>query len=294
MGFDPQAKAGDVTGVPCVRTVVDLRSAIARWRAAGETIGLVPTMGALHDGHLALVAASLEKMDRTVVTILVNPLQFGPEEDLSAYPRNEAADGEKLTGAGADLLYAPAVEEMYPPGFATEVRIAGLTEMLCGVSRPVHFAGVATVVAKLFLQAQPDAAFFGEKDYQQWLVVRRLARDLDMAVRVERVATVREGDGLAFSSRNAYLTPQERAIAPKLFEMLGQMAAAIRKGRAIGDAIAWGKDELRRAGFGKIDYLEVRDQESLAPIEAGEKGARIFAAVHLGKTRLIDNLAVAD
>jgi len=291
------AKTGDETG--CVRTVADLRHVVTSWRAAGETVGLVPTMGALHAGHLALVRASREKMDRTLVTILVNPLQFGPDEDLAAYPRNEAADLEKLAAVGADLLYAPAIEEIYPQGFATEVRVTGLSDMLCGVLRPVHFAGVATVVTKLFLQVLPDAAFFGEKDYQQLLVVRRLARDLDLPVRIESVATMREADGLAMSSRNAYLTAQERAIAPKLFDALGQMAVFLRQGRAIAETLAWGRSELRHAGFGEIDYLEIRDSENLAPvatayIATADQPARIFAAVYLGKTRLIDNLAVAD
>ena len=283
-------KTGDVTGR--VHTVADLRHVVASWRAAGETVGLVPTMGALHAGHLSLVRASMEKMDRTLVTILVNPLQFGPDEDLAAYPRNEAADWEKLVEAGVDLLYAPAIEEMYPQGFATEIRVTDLTEMLCGAFRPVHFSGVATVVAKLFLQALPDAAFFGEKDYQQLLVVRRLVRDLDIPVRVESVATLREADGLAMSSRNAYLTAQERAIAPKLFDVLGQMVLDLQQGRAIADVLAQGKGALRDAGFGKIDYLEIRDPETLAVVEKAGGPARIFVAVYLGKTRLIDNVPV--
>ena len=282
------------TGVEtaCVHRVADLRRVVAAWREAGETVGLVPTMGALHGGHLALVRASREKMDRTLVTILVNPLQFGPDEDLAAYPKNAAADLEKLAAIGTDLLYAPAIEDVYPQGFATEICVTGLTEMLCGAVRPVHFAGVATVVTKLFLQTLPDAAFFGEKDYQQLLVVRRLVRDLDLSVRVESVATVREADGLAMSSRNAYLTAQERAIAPKLFDVLGQMAVLLKQGGAIAEILAWGRSELRRAGFGKIDYLEIRDPENLTPVEAAGQPARIFAAVYLGKTRLIDNLAV--
>ncbi len=292
MSPDPKINSGQAAGIPCARSLANLRRTLAPWRAAGETIGLVPTMGALHGGHLALVRASMETMDRTVVTILVNPLQFGPDEDLAAYPRNEASDRKKLTEAGADLLYAPSVEEMYREGFSTQIRVQGLTEMLCGASRPVHFSGVATVVAKLFLQALPDAAFFGEKDYQQLLVIRQLTRDLDMAVRIESVPTLREADGLALSSRNAYLTAQGRATAPALFKVLGQMAAKIRSGSSIPDVTAWGKDELCRAGFGAIDYLEVRDPQSLAPVERPDQPAHIFAAVYLGKTRLIDNLSV--
>jgi pantoate--beta-alanine ligase len=294
MSLQMKAKAEETVAIPIVRSIADLRSAIALWRAAGETVGLVPTMGALHEGHLALVHASCAKTDCTVATILVNPLQFGPDEDLESYPRDEVEDAGKLAEAGADLLYAPPIEEIYPEDFSTKVQVTGLTDVLCGVFRPVHFSGVATVVTKLFLQALPDAAFFGEKDYQQVLVVRRLVRDLDVPVRIETVPTVREADGLALSSRNAYLTAEERAIAPKLFETLGGMAAAIRKGNPITKTVALGEAALRRAGFGSIDYLEVRDSETLALIDAPNRPARIFAAAHLGKARLIDNLAVTD
>ncbi|MGB1547284.1 MAG: pantoate--beta-alanine ligase [Alphaproteobacteria bacterium] len=285
-------KQEETVGFPIVRTVADLRSALALRRAAGQTVGLVPTMGALHEGHLALVHASRAEMDCTVATILVNPLQFGPDEDFESYPRSETEDVAKLSEGGADLLYAPSLEEVYPEGFATKVEVKGLTEVLCGVFRPVHFSGVATVVAKLFLQALPDAAFFGEKDYQQVLVVRQLVRDLDIPVRIEMVPTVREADGLALSSRNAYLTAEERAIAPKLYATLNEMAVRIQKGSPIVETVAAGEAALREAGFGSIDYLEVRDPETLALVEAPGKPARIFAAVHLGKARLIDNLAV--
>jgi len=289
-----KTKAEETIDIPIVRSIADLRSAIALWRAAGETVGLVPTMGALHEGHLALVRASRAKMDYTVATILVNPLQFGPDEDLESYPRDEAEDAGKLAEAGADLLYAPPIEEIYPEDFSTKVEVTGLTDVLCGVFRPVHFSGVATIVTKLFLQALPDAAFFGEKDYQQVLVVRRLARDLDIPVCIETVPTVREADGLALSSRNAYLTVEERAIAPKLFETLGEMAAAIREGCSIAKTVASSEAALRRAGFGPIDYLEVRDPETLALVDGPNRPARIFVAAHLGKARLIDNLAVTD
>ena len=289
-----KTKAEETIGIPIVRSIADLRSAIALWWAAGETVGLVPTMGALHEGHLALVHASCAKMDCTVATILVNPLQFCPDEDLESYPRDEAEDVGKLAEAGADLLYAPPIEEIYPEDFSTKVQVAGLTDVLCGAFRSAHFSGVATVVTKLFLQALPDAAFFGEKDYQQVLVVRRLVRDLDIPVRIETVPTVRETDGLALSSRNAYLTAEERAIAPKLFETLGEMAVAIREGHSIAKTVASGEAALRRVGFSPIDYLEVRDPETLALVDGPNRPVRIFAAAHLGKARLIDNLPITD
>ncbi|MCE2509653.1 MAG: pantoate--beta-alanine ligase [Alphaproteobacteria bacterium] len=292
MSLRMSAKKGEAIELPIVRSIADLRSAIALRRAAGESIGLVPTMGALHEGHLALVRASCSGMDCTVATVLVNPLQFSPDEDFESYPRNEAGDAAMLSEAGADLLYAPAIEEIYPEGFSTKVEVTGLTDVLCGAFRPVHFSGVATVVTKLFLQALPDAAFFGEKDYQQVLVVRRLVRDLDIPIHIEMVPTVREADGLALSSRNAYLTAEERAVAPKLYATLNEMAMAIRKGNAIAETIAIGEAALREAGFRSIDYLDVRDPETLARVEVSGRPARIFAAVHLGKARLIDNLAI--
>ena len=294
MGLQKKTKKEETIDIPIVRSIVDLRSTIGLWRAAGETIGLVPTMGALHEGHLALVHASREKMDCTVATILVNPLQFSHEEDLSSYPRDEVKDANKLAEAGADLLYAPPVKEIYPEDFLTKVHVMGLTDVLCGVFRPVHFSGVATVVTKLFLQALPDAAFFGEKDYQQALVVRRLVRDLDIPVRVETVPTVRETDGLALSSRNAYLTAEEREIAPKLFETLSKMVGEIRGGRSIEKTVSLGEAMLLRAGFRSIDYLEVRDPQTLALVNMPNRPARIFVAVHLGKARLIDNVSVTD
>ncbi|MEW5703841.1 MAG: pantoate--beta-alanine ligase [Pseudomonadota bacterium] len=289
-----RARQGKADGMPTVRKIVDLRAAIALWRGGGASVGLVPTMGALHAGHLALVRAARAQTDRTVATILVNPLQFGPDEDMAAYPRNEAEDAAKLAAEGADLLFAPSVEEVYPEGFATQVTVAGLTEVLCGAFRPVHFAGVATVVTKLLLEALPDAAFFGEKDYQQLLVVRKLARDLDMPIRILGVPTVREADGLALSSRNAYLTAKERVIAPKLFATLARMASAIREGQGIAETLARGAADLREGGFERIDYLELRDPETLKPVEEAGRPARLFAAVHLGRARLIDNLAVSE
>src|SRR5436190_22717827 len=210
-----------------VRTIAELRSLIARWRHAGELVGLVPTMGALHAGHLALVRAAQADCDRVVATIFVNPKQFAPGEDLASYPRREAADLTMLRSAGVALVFMPSVSEIYPPGFATTVRVAGLTDCLCGAHRPGHFDGVATVVTKLLLQSLPDAAYFGEKDFQQLLVVRRLARDLDIPVRIKGVPTVREADGLALSSRNAYLSQEERRTAPNLARVLRRIAATL-------------------------------------------------------------------
>jgi pantoate--beta-alanine ligase len=276
-----------------VRTIADLRSHIALWREAGERVGLVPTMGALHDGHLALVRAALAERDRVVATIFVNPKQFAPNEDLAAYPRREAADLAMLQAAGVALVFMPAVAEIYPPGFATTVRVAGLTDCLCGAHRAGHFDGVATVVTKLLIQSLPDAAYFGEKDYQQLLVVRRLVRDLDIPVQIAGVPTVREADGLALSSRNAYLSPEERRTAPELARGLRRIAAALSaEPDAVARETARGIADLEEAGF-TVDYLEIREAETLAPVTAEIAApARAFAAVHLGRTRLIDNLPI--
>ncbi len=277
-----------------VRTVAALRARVAGWRQAGASVGLVPTMGALHDGHLALVRRSLAECDRTIVTIFVNPTQFGPDEDLDTYPRTEAEDLRKLAALGVDLAFVPAVEEMYPEGFATRVSVAGLTEGLCGAGRPVHFTGVATVVTKLFNQAQADRAYFGEKDYQQLLVVRRMVRDLDIPIEIVAVTTVRDADGLALSSRNAYLSPGQRAAAPALNRVLREVARRVAAGEPSAAAIEWGRAELLAAGFDRIDYLEVCDAFTLEPVErfAPNRPARAFAAAFLGETRLIDNVPV--
>ena len=276
------------------RTIVDLRSHIAGWRKSAERVGLVPTMGALHEGHLALVQAARAECERVVTSIFVNPTQFGPNEDLAAYPRREAADLAMLRSAGVDLVFMPATAEIYPPGFATTVRVAGLTDCLCGAHRPGHFDGVATVVTKLLLQSLPDAAYFGEKDYQQLLVVRRLARDLDIPVRIAGVPTVREADGLALSSRNAYLSPAERRIAPNLARVLRRIAAALAaQPGTVASEIAQGRADLESAGLA-VEYLEIREADTLAPVTATVTGpARVFAAVHLGRTRLIDNFPIA-
>jgi pantoate--beta-alanine ligase len=276
------------------RTIAELRRSIGAWRKAGAKVGLVPTMGALHAGHMALVAAARAGCDRVVATIFVNPKQFTPGEDLATYPRREAADLEMLAQGGADLAFIPAVDEIYPPGFATLVRVAGLSEGLCGAHRPGHFDGVATVVTKLLLQALPDTAYFGEKDWQQLTIIRRLARDLDIPVHIEGVATVREPDGLALSSRNAYLMPEERRRAPELARVLRGIAAAIaHEPGSVAAEIARGSATLHAAGLA-VEYLEIREATTLTPMpERVTAPARVFAAVHLGHTRLIDNLPIA-
>ncbi|HEU0215889.1 MAG TPA: pantoate--beta-alanine ligase [Stellaceae bacterium] len=278
--------------ISVARSVTALRAAVATWRANQQRIGLVPTMGALHAGHLALVAAAREQCQRVVVSIFVNPKQFGPREDFSAYPRPEADDLAKLAAANADLAYIPTPDEMYPDGFATTISVGGVSEGLCGAHRPGHFDGVATVVAKLFTQVAPDVAFFGEKDYQQLLVVRRMARDLDLPVDIVGVPTVREPDGLALSSRNVYLSAEERRIAPNLHRLMREAAAAIAQGGTPGGILARAIMALGEAGL-MVEYLELRDAETLAPLTAPPaRPARLLAAVHLGRTRLIDNLSV--
>lgn len=278
--------------VPILRSIAELRRQVAAWRAAGDTIGLVPTMGALHEGHLSLVRQSRTQCRRTIVSIFVNPTQFGPNEDFNRYPRDLPGDTAKLAAVGVDAVFAPEIAEMYPAGAATTVTVAGLTDGLCGPFRPGHFAGVATIVTKLLLQALPDAAFFGEKDYQQLQVIKRLTRDLDIPVQIESVPTFREADGLAMSSRNAYLSPAERAIAPTLNRTLRQVAAALAGGEAAGPAIARAKAELAQAGFTRIDYVEAVDATGLKPVEHASGPTRVAAAAWLGTTRLIDNVPV--
>lgn len=277
--------------IDTVRTVQDLRARVAAWRTAGETVALVPTMGAIHEGHLSLVKLAKTLADRVVTSLFVNPLQFGPREDFHAYPRNEARDVEILAKAGSDLLYAPEASEMYPPGFSTRVHVGDLTEDLCGASRPNHFDGVATVVAKLILQSAPDIAIFGEKDYQQLLVIKRFVRDLNIPVEIVGGPIVREADGLALSSRNAYLSPAERDTAPILYQVIQKVADDLSQGRGADDASEAARFKLEAAGF-RVDYVAVRDPETLAPLHGPVKTARVLAAVHLGKTRLIDNVAV--
>jgi pantoate--beta-alanine ligase len=273
-----------------VRTVADLRDRVAGWRGGGAKVALVPTMGALHAGHLSLVAAALARGCSVAVSIFVNPTQFGPNEDLAKYPRQEAADVALLAGAGAHLAFCPPVGEIYPPGHSTRVDVAGLTDCLCGAARPGHFSGMATVVTKLLLQALPDFAMFGEKDWQQLQVVRRLARDLDIPVGIVGCPTVREADGLAMSSRNQRLTAAARAAAPLLGAEMRRVAGTVAAGGDADAALAAARRALAAAGFGPIDYLELRHPETLAP--AAGRPARVFAAAWLGDVRLIDNIPV--
>lgn len=277
-----------------VRTVSELRACVRAWRGAGRRVGLVPTMGALHEGHMELVRLARARADRVVATIFVNPTQFGPNEDLAAYPREEARDAEMLARVGCDLLFAPAVAEMYPEGFATRVRVEGLTECLCGPVRPGHFEGVALVVSKLLNQAQADVAVFGEKDWQQLVVIRRLARDLDIPTEIVGAPTVREPDGLAMSSRNRYLDPAERVVAGELNKVLFAAAGRIARGAPARAETAAAAEALLAAGFAAVDYVECREAETLAPVEHFDPGcpARVFAAARIGRARLIDNVPV--
>ncbi len=274
------------------RNVAALRAALAEYRGSGERIALVPTMGALHGGHMALVDAARAAAERTVASIFINPTQFAPTEDLAAYPQSEAEDLRKLAEAGVDLVFMPDAGEVYGEGFATSVSVAGPGTGLESAARSHFFTGVATVVAKLLLQCLPDAATFGEKDYQQLQVVRRMVRDLDIPCEILAIPTVREADGLACSSRNAYLTPAERGVAAHLFECLQATAQRLRDGGAVIAEIEHGMRHLQEAGFDTVDYLALCDGESLEALSELRDGARLLAAVRLGNTRLIDNLAV--
>lgn len=277
--------------LPIVRTVADLRARLAAWRAAGEAVALIPTMGALHAGHLALVTAAKATPARTVATIFVNPKQFGANEDLDRYPRDEAGDAAALAHVGCDLLFAPAPAEVYPAGFATNVRVAGLSDILDGAARPGHFDGVATVVTKLLTMARPDAAWFGEKDWQQLCVIRRLAADLNLESEIVGHPIVRAADGLALSSRNAYLSAEDRARAAALPAALAAAATALATGAPAPETLAAARAALTAAGFGKIDYVTLADATTLADPRLGHP-ARLLAAAWLGGTRLIDNVAV--
>ncbi len=275
-----------------IRNLADLHAHIAALRQQGGGIGFVPTMGALHAGHLALVAAAKARARHVVTSIFVNPAQFGPNEDFDAYPRTEAADAAKLLDAGVSLLWAPPVSVIYPAGHSTRVSVGGLDSVLCGAARPGHFDGVATIVTKLFHQVAPDFALFGEKDWQQLAIIRRMTRDLDMAVEIIGVPTVREADGLALSSRNAYLSADERAAAAALPRALRTAIAAIVAGEEVGDALSTAKAAIMAAGFASIDYLDLRDGESLDICDRATQNARIFVAARIGATRLIDNMEI--
>ncbi|NJC08453.1 pantoate--beta-alanine ligase [Polymorphobacter fuscus] len=275
-----------------VRTPAALTAAVAAWQRDGLRVAFVPTMGALHAGHLALVTEGLRHADRVVASIFVNPKQFGPAEDLDRYPRDEAGDAAKLVGAGCTLLYAPSVETMYPPGFASFVRVAGLPDLLCGRVRPGHFDGVATVVSKLLAAARADVAVFGEKDWQQLAIIRRMAADLDLGTQIIGAGIVRDSDGLALSSRNLYLTPDERQRALALPRALATAQATLRTGEPVAATLAAASTALAAAGFARVDYVELVDGETLGALDAPVPGARIMAAAVMGTTRLIDNLAI--
>jgi len=275
-----------------LRSVAGLRERVAAWRRDGLSVGMVPTMGALHAGHLALVAAAQEQNDRVIVTLFVNPAQFGPSEDLASYPRAEASDREKLATLGVDVLFAPPGSEIYPPGFDTKIVVGGPAAGLETDFRPHFFSGVATVVAKLLLAGPPDRAYFGEKDFQQLLVVKQLARDLNIPTEIVGCPTVREPDGLALSSRNAYLSTEERMRAPVLYATLQETARGLRSSGSPSAVLEAARRRIADAGFA-IDYLDLRLADNLAPVgEITEIPMRLLVAARLGRTRLIDNIAV--
>ena len=278
--------------LPIARTIAELRETVSGWRSQGFTVGFVPTMGALHDGHLSLAREAKQRAGRVVASVFVNPTQFAAHEDLGTYPRQEGRDADLLAGAGCDLLYAPAVEELYPARATTTIDVHGPAEGLEGAFRPRMFGGVALVVAKLFNQVRPDVAVFGEKDWQQLMVVRRLVRDLDIPVEIVGVPTARDGHGLALSSRNAYLSEAELTVARRLNGVLAE--AGVRAGEAgVAEAEAWAVEALKAAGFDGVDYVAIRRADDLSAFDRGMDGpARILAAARVGGTRLIDNMAI--
>lgn len=278
--------------VPLARTITDMRAQVSAWRAVGETIALVPTMGALHEGHLSLIdVAKAHGATKAIVSIFVNPTQFGPGEDFDAYPRTEASDAEKLAGR-AGLIFAPIGAEMYPDGYGTTVSVKGVTNTLEGEARPTHFDGVATIVSKLLLAALPDCAIFGEKDYQQLLTIRRMVSDLRIPVEILGGPILREPDGLALSSRNVYLTGTERKAAGQLNIILRETADAISAGGDIKALTNDAETKLLALGFDKIDYLTVRNTKTLQPVETLTEEARILVAAKIGQPRLLDNMPV--
>ena len=280
--------------LPAVRTRAELAEQIKSWKDKGMRVGFVPTMGALHDGHLSLVQAALEKCERVVASIFVNPTQFAPHEDFDDYPRTEDADRKKLKAAGADLAYIPSVAEMYPDGSMTNVRVEGMSDMLDGIYRPHFFYGVTTIVARLFLHVQPDLAVFGEKDYQQLQIIRRMVRDLAFPIEIIGAPTIRDKDGLAQSSRNAYLSEAQRAAAPAIKQALDTAAAALAGGARVDTTLNAACEHIQNAGFESIDYVSAINPADLSdlpigPVQTGFEG-RLLAAAWIGKTRLIDNI----
>ncbi len=284
----------NISDIPVVNSVNALRGKVGGWKGKGQSIMLVPTMGALHEGHLSLVRLAREKADKVVVSIFVNPAQFAPHEDFQEYPRELERDRARLVDENVDLIYAPTPGVMYAPGDATSVQVKGLSEPLCGITRPHFFGGVATVVTKLLIQCAPDMAIFGEKDYQQLLVVRRLVRDLSLPVKICSGPIIREENGLALSSRNAYLSKAQRRIAPLLNQLMRKAAQKIKDGAPIPAVLEQTTTALVEAGFNKVDYLEIHDAETLEPVStvSRQTPTRLFAAVWLGQTRLIDNIEI--
>lgn len=278
--------------IPILRRLGDLRALVATWKAAGDVVGVVPTMGALHAGHVSLVRAARVGADRVIVTIFVNPRQFNNPEDLAKYPRTEQDDAALLTPEGVDAIFVPDPEEVYPPGFATTISVSGVSAGLCGAHRPGHFDGVATVVSKLFLMTGADRAWFGEKDYQQLMVVRRLVRDLNLPVEVIGCPTVREADGLALSSRNRRLSVAGRAAAAALPAALTRAVAALHGGQDAVAVLDQARCDILAGGFREVEYLELRDSDTLAPLAQASRPARLLVAAWLGDVRLIDNMPV--
>ncbi|MFC5584167.1 pantoate--beta-alanine ligase [Nitratireductor kimnyeongensis] len=275
-----------------LRTVAELRDRVRTWRRAGERVAVVPTMGALHQGHLSLVETAKARVERVIVTLFVNPKQFNNPSDLATYPRTEADDAAKLAPYEVDVLFAPSVEEMYGPRFSTSVSVTGVSDGLCGANRPGHFDGVATVVSKLLLQTGADIACFGEKDYQQLLVVRRVVEDLNIPIEIIGCPTVREADNLALSSRNVRLTAEQRRIAPEIADVLLRSAAHLASGMNADPVLEAARSSLVSAGFDRVEYIELRDAETLEPLHRADRPARLLAAAWLGETRLIDNVPV--
>lgn len=277
---------------PILRRLSDLRALTTKWHGNGETIGVVPTMGALHQGHLSLAEAAKAGTDRVIVTVFVNPKQFNNPDDLAKYPRTENEDAQKLAPYGVDAIYVPAPEEIYPQGFATTVSVAGLTDVMEGEFRPGHFDGVATVVAKLFLQTQADRAYFGEKDYQQLMIVRRMARDLDIPIEVVGCPTVREPSGLAMSSRNLLLSPEGLNIAANKHRIMKGVVQSLKAGAAFETEAARAEADLLAAGFTQVEYIQLRCADTLDPLTHATRPARLFAAAWANGVRLIDNIPV--
>ena len=296
LAFELQAKHKQhhsfMTSPLIINTISALREQVNSWKSQNLRVGLVPTMGSLHHGHLSLVTTLMKNVDRVVVSIFVNPTQFGPGEDYDTYPRTLESDSNALESVGAHAIYAPTAREMYPEGFASTVHVSGLTEGLCGASRPAHFDGVATVVSKLLNQCQPDQAIFGEKDYQQLQVIKQFVHDLDMPIAILGGAIVRDDDGLAASSRNAYLSVEERQNALALPQTLNDLAQRARGGEPLADLEKEGTSRLLEAGFQSVEYVTFCDAETLATPAADGRSLRLLAAARIGSTRLIDNQAV--